>query len=138
MGISFKNEFVCNDLKSFDRTVLDDNTTLFLGFNKKEIKKIVYQFATSIGSNVKYISSITELDEFVSAIAACKENDFILFNCGGITKSQEILSVITDVINDGQITITIWKGLEARVVTLDVPKLNYIFLRQLAYMFPKC
>ena len=135
--ISFKQEFVCRNLNEFDRTYLNDNTTLFLGFGKKDVKELVNQFASSVGSDVKYVPSITEPGEFVSAITSCKENDFMLFNCGGITKSQELLNVITDVIADGQITITIGKGPGARVVTLDIPKVNYVFFESTCFYVPK-
>ena len=133
--IGFKQEFVCRNLNEFDRTFLNDNTTLFLGFGKKDVKELVNQFASSVGSDVTYVPSITEPGEFASAITSCKENDFILFNCGG--KSQELLNVITDVIADGKITITIGKGLGARVVTLDAPKINYVFFESTCFYVPK-
>lgn len=135
--ISFKQEFVCRSLNEFDRTFLNDNTTLFLGFGIKDVKELINQFAASVGSGVKYVPSITDPDEFAATITLCKENDFILFNCDGITKSQELLNVITDIIADGQITINIGKKPKEKVVTLDVPKVNYVFFESTCVYVPK-
>lgn len=135
--ISFKQEFVCRSLNEFDRTFLNDNTTLFLGFGKKDVKELVNQFAASVGSAVKYVPSVPSPGEFAAAVNNCQENDFLLLNCGGITKSQELLNVITDVIADGQIHFTIGKGAGARDVLLDIPKIHYVFFESTCFYVPK-
>ena len=134
---SFKQEFVCRSLNEFDRTFLNDNTTLFLGFGKKDVKELVNQFAASVGSAVKYVPSVPSPGEFAAAVNNCQENDFLLLNCGGITKSQELLNVITDVIADGQIHFTIGKGAGARDVLLDIPKIHYVFFESTCFYVPK-
>ena len=135
--ISFKQEFVCKNLNEFDRDFLNDNTILFLGFGKKDVKELVNQFAISVGSDVKYVPFITAPSEFIAVVNDCKENDYLLLNCSGIIKSQELLNVITDAIGDGQINFTIGKGAIARSVVLDIPKIHYIFFESTCFYVPK-
>lgn len=135
--ISFKEEFVCCHLNEFDRTFLNGNTILFLGFGKKDVKELVNKFASSLGANVTYLSSVTAPGEFAAAVNSCQENDFLLLNCSGIIKSQELLNVITDVIADGQINLTIVKGPGARNVLLDVPQIHYVFFESTCFYVPK-
>ncbi len=135
--ISFKQEFVCRSLNEFDKTFLNNNTTLFLGFGKKDVKELVNEFAISVGSDVKYVPTVTAPGEFAAAVNNCQENDFLLFNCNGITKSHELLNVITDTIADGQINLTIGKGVGARSVLLDLPKIHYVFFESTCFYVPK-
>lgn len=135
--ISFKKEFVCSDLKEVDNTLLNYNTTLFLGFEKKKVKELVNRFAVSIGSSVKYVPFLETSSEFASYITSCQENDILLLNCAGITKSQKIYSIITDAISDGQISITCGKGISANNFLLDIPKVYFVFVESTYYYVPK-
>lgn len=135
--ISFEQEFICRSLNELDRTILNNNTTLFLGFRKKDVKELVNQFANSVNSNVKYVPSVTAPGEFVAVVTNCQENDFLLLNCSGITKSQELLNFISDIIADGQIPVNIGKGTGAKAVLLDIPKMHFVFFESTCFYVPK-
>ena len=44
--ISFSNERICRDLSEVKVDGFDDNTVLFLGFRKKDVKQFVSEYAT--------------------------------------------------------------------------------------------
>lgn len=100
-------------------------------------KQPVNQFANSVNSNVKYVPSVTAPGEFVAVVTNCQENDFLLLNCSGITKSQELLNFISDIIADGQIPVNIGKGTGAKAVLLDIPKMHFVFFESTCFYVPK-
>ena len=48
-----------------------------------------------------------------------------------------MLNLITDTIDDGKLEIKLGKGTSARTVSLDLPKLNYIFFETTCFLVPR-
>lgn len=124
--IKFKNEFVCCDLDDVDKNLLANNTLLFLGFSRKAVRNLVYNFTESIGANVRYATSIKNIGEFASLVNSCMENDYVLIDCSDMTPSVELLNGITEAIEEDTLSIKIGKGSSTRFLILDIPKIHYI------------
>ena len=131
--ITFKEEFVCKELSDVDVSLLAGKNLLFLGFRKQDVKK----FAEQIAANVTYVPVIDNQGDFASVITNCKENDTLLINCSGIKKSQNMLNFITDVMHDGKLELKLGKGMSAKTISLDIPKLNYIFFETTCFLVPR-
>ena len=135
--ISFSNECICRDLSEVKVDGFDDNTVLFLGFRKKDVKQFVSEYAAKSNKQYKYIDAIESMGDFTSIVTSCEEGTVLLINCAGIDKSQETLSGITDAIGDGFFTIHIGKGGAARQVNMDIPKMHYIFFETSCFNLPR-
>jgi len=135
--ISFSNERICQDLREVNADDFDENTVLFLGFRKKDVKQYVSEYAARRNCTYKYIATVDSIGDFVSIVTSCEEGTVLLFNCAGIDKSQETLSGITDAIGDGYFTIHIGKGSSAQQVNLDMPKMHYIFFETSCFDIPR-
>ncbi len=129
----FKEEFVVSELSEVNAYSLSEKNILFLGFRKQDVK----QFVNQIVPNVRYIPSVEREGDFAAVVTNCNDNDLLLFNCDGITKSQTLLNLITDTIDDGKLDMQIGKGSSARYVTLDLPKINYAFFETTSFLVPK-
>ena len=106
---------------------------MLLGFRKQDVKRFVKQ----IGTNATYVPTVDNQGDFGAIVTNCKENDTLLFNCSGISKAQNMLNLITDTIDDGKLEIKLGKGTSARTVSLDLPKLNYIFFETTCFLVPR-
>lgn len=131
--IAFKEEIVCRELSDVDFSKLTEKNLFFLGFRKQDVKK----FAEQIGTNVIYVPSVENQGDFGAIVTKCKDNDTLLFNCGGINKSQELLNLITDTIDDGTLNMKFGKGASAKAINLDLPKINYIFFETTCFLVPR-
>lgn len=135
--ISFSSERICCDLREANYDGFDDNTVLFLGFRKKDVKQFVSEYAVKTSRPYKYIAAIESMSDFASIVTSCKEDTVLLINCAGINKSQKTLSGITDTLGDGFITIPVGKGGSAQQVNLDIPKLHYVFFETSCFNLPR-
>ena len=135
--ITFSNERIYCDLSEVNVDGFDDNTVLFLGFRKKDVKQFVSEYAARTSKPYKYIAEIESMGDFASIVTSCEEGTVLLINCAGIDKSQETLSGITDAIGDGFFTIHIGKGGAARQVNMDIPKMHYIFFETSCFNLPR-
>lgn len=135
--ISFFDERIYCDLSEVSVDGFDDNTVLFLGFRKKDVKQFVSEYATRTNKPYKYIATIESIGDFTSIVTNCEEGTVLLINCAGIDKSQETLSSITDALCDGFCTIYIGKGGPARQVNIDIPKLHYMFFETSCFNLPR-
>lgn len=135
--ISFPIEHIYHDLREVNADDFDDNTVLFLGFRKKDVKHVVSEYAARRNTTYKYIAAIESMGDFASIVTSCEEGIVLLINCAGIDKSQEILSGITDAIGDGFLTIHMGKGGSARQLCLPMPKIHYIFFETSCFHIPR-
>lgn len=135
--ISFPDERIYCDLSEVSVDGFDDNTVLFLGFRKKDVKQFVSEYAARTSKPHKYIATIESMGDFTSIVTSCEEGTVLLINCAGIDKSLETLSGITDALGDGLCTIYIGKGGSARQVNMDIPKLHYMFFETSCFNLPR-
>lgn len=135
--ISFSNERIYRDLSEVKFDGFDDNTVLFIGFRKKDVKQFISEYAAKTSKPYKYIPAIESMGDFVSIVSNCEEGTVLLIDCAGIDKSQETLSGITDAIGDGIVTIRIGKGVSAQQINIPMPKMHFIFFETSCFHLPR-
>ena len=135
--ILFSNECICRDLSEVNVDSFEDNTVLFLGFRKKDVKQFISEYAARMNKHYKYITAIASAGDFVSIVTNCQEGTVLLINCAGINKSPETLNLITDTTGDGLLTVRVGKGESAQQLVLNLPEINYIFFETSCFNLPR-
>lgn len=135
--ISFTAEHVCRELDEVHVDELSEKVVLFAGFRKKDVKNFVQSYAGRKHKLYKYIPSIDSMSDFAAIVTNCIDNTVLLIDCGGITKSQNLISGMTDTIDDGCLSVQIGKGAASNQVQLDIPNIQYMFFETTCFYVPR-
>lgn len=104
--------------------------------NFDEVFALLNAIVSKTDNNVRLFEGIKEGD-LAACITQAQEGDYILIKGDRISFSDELQSLLIEVIKSNTLNVTIGRGEGARIIKFDVPNLHYVFFSTLDELLPE-
>lgn len=104
--------------------------------NFDAVYSLVSEIVENSDKKVYLFEGIKEGD-FAACITQAQEGDYILIKGDRISFSDELQSLMIEVVKNNTLNVTIGRGEGARIIKFDVPQLHYVFFSTMDELLPE-